>query len=115
MSQIFPEPVVNLPEADTPLPGVKAFLAQGATYQILFMEFAEDLDLSEHSHAAQWGVVLKGRIDLVMGGVKSTFAKGDNYYIPAGTPHSGKIYAGYADMTFFDQNDRYARRMTING
>lgn len=97
MSQIFPEPVLKLPEADIPLPGVKACLSQGSNHQIIFMEFSEDVELPEHAHAAQWGVVLAGRIDLVIGGIELSFIKGDHYYIPAGMAHSGKIHAGYAD------------------
>ncbi len=104
---IFPPPVLQLPEADIPLPGVTAYLSQGSSQQIIFMEFGADLDLPEHSHAAQWGVVLEGRIDLTIAGVPQSFRKGDRYYIPAGAKHSGKIYAGYADMTYFDQADRY--------
>ena len=107
MSTIFPPPVLQLPEADIPLPGIKAYLSQGTSHQIIFMEFAADVDLPEHAHAGQWGIVLEGRIDLTIEGVSQSFRKGDRYYIPAGAKHSGKIYAGYADMTYFDQVDRY--------
>lgn len=107
MSEIFPEPIRNLPEADIPLKGIRAYLSQSEDHQIIFMEFAEDVDLPEHSHADQWGIVLEGRIDLVMEGVKRTYTKGDRYFIPAGAKHSGKIYAGYADITFFNEQDRY--------
>ena len=74
------------------------------------MEFAEDVDLAEHSHAAQAGFVLEGRIDLTIDGQPHTFLKGDRYFIKAGIRHSGRIHAGYADITFFDQPDRYAAR-----
>jgi hypothetical protein len=50
LTYIFPESITQLPEADIPLKGVQAFLAQGDAHQILFMEFAEDVDLPEHSH-----------------------------------------------------------------
>ena len=63
--------------------------------------------MPEHSHESQWGIVLEGKIDLVIEGVKRTYAKGDRYFIPAGVKHSGKIYAGYADITFFNEKDRY--------
>lgn len=105
---LFPPPVLALPQADIPLPGVTAYLSQASDHQIIFMFFSQDIDLPEHSHAAQWGVVFEGRIDLTIGGVPSTFRKGDRYFIPEGVPHFGKIYAGYADMTYFDQPDRYA-------
>ncbi|MCE1255477.1 MAG: cupin domain-containing protein [Anaerolineae bacterium] len=105
---LFPPPVTSLPQADIPLPGVTAYLSQAPDHQIIFMVFSQDIDLPEHAHAAQWGVVFEGRIDLIIDGVFSTFRKGDRYFIPAGVKHSGKIYAGYADMTYFDQPDRYA-------
>jgi quercetin dioxygenase-like cupin family protein len=107
MTNVFPEPIRNLPEADIPLKGVKAYLSQSENHQILFMEFDEDVELPEHSHAAQAGIVLEGKIDLVIDGQKRTYTKGDHYYIPEGVRHSGRIYAGYADITFFDEPDRY--------
>jgi quercetin dioxygenase-like cupin family protein len=74
------------------------------------MEFEKDVDLSEHSHAAQIGIVLEGQIDLTIEGKKKTYTKGDRYFIPEGVLHSGKIYAGYADITFFDEPDRYSMK-----
>lgn len=107
---IFPEPIRSLPEADIPLQGVKAYLSQGDTHQIIFMEFREEAALPEHAHAAQWGVVLAGKIDLVINGRKETYRKGDNYFIPEGVVHSGRIYPGYADMTYFAQAARYKKK-----
>ena len=107
MNSIFPEPVAELPLADIPLDGVEARLSQGEDHQILFMTFSEDVDLPEHSHEAQWGLVLEGEIELTIDGRKSTFVKGDRYYIPAGVVHSGKVFSGYADVTFFNEKDRY--------
>ncbi len=84
-----------------------AYLSQAATHQIVFMEFAEDVLLPEHSHESQAGFVLEGMIDLCIGGKTLTYRKGDRYFIPAGVKHSGKIYAGYADITFFNEPRRY--------
>jgi quercetin dioxygenase-like cupin family protein len=108
MSNVFPGPIKNLPQADIPLDGVTAYLSQSDTHQILFMEFEKDVDLPEHSHEAQVGIVLEGRIELVIDGEKQCFTKGDRYYIPGGVKHSGKIYAGYADITFFNEPNRYS-------
>jgi quercetin dioxygenase-like cupin family protein len=107
---IFPGPIRNLPEADIPLNGLKAFLSQAENHQILFMEFDEDADLPEHSHAAQVGIVLAGKIDLKVNDEIKTYVKGDIYYIPSGIKHSGKIYAGYSDITFFDEPGRYNQK-----
>jgi mannose-6-phosphate isomerase-like protein (cupin superfamily) len=87
MSEIFPEPIKKLPEADIPLEGIKAYLSQSDTHQIIFMEFEKDVDLPEHSHAAQIGIVLEDKIDLTVDGKKQTYTKGDRYYIPEGVLH----------------------------
>lgn len=107
MASIFPGPILNFPEADIPLEGVRGYLSQGSDHQIIFMEFSQEVELPRHAHESQYGIVLEGKIDLVIDNVKHTFTKGDRYFIPAGVMHSGKIYAGYADMTFFNQKDRY--------
>lgn len=107
MSKIFPEPIMKLPKADIPIKGVTAYLSQAEEHQIIFMEFSEEVELIEHTHESQWGIVLEGKIELIIDGRKGTYTKGDRYFIPKGVKHSGKIYAGYADMTYFDQSDRY--------
>ena len=107
MTEIFPKPILDLPEADIPLDGIKAHLAQGESFQILFMRFEKDVILEEHSHESQWGVVLEGKIDLIIDSKKFQFKKGDRYFIPKGMKHSGKIHEGYADITYFNQKDRY--------
>lgn len=95
MSHTFPDPIRNLPVADIPLDGAISYLSQSDSNQIFFMEFEKEVDLVEHTHAAQIGFVLEGKIELVIGVEKRTFTKGDRYYIPEGVKHSGKIYAGY--------------------
>ena len=110
MSKIFPNPILNLPEADVPVEGVKAYLFQSENHQIIFMEFEKDAELPEHSHEEQWGIILEGKIDIWINDVKHTFRKGDRYYIPKGVKHSVKIYDGYADVTFFNKKDRYNKK-----
>jgi quercetin dioxygenase-like cupin family protein len=107
MSEIFPEPIRSLPEADIPLSGIKAYLSQAENHQIIFMEFAEDAEVPEHSHEAQWSIVLEGMVDFTIDGVKRTYSKGDRIFIPKGARHSAKVYAGQADISFFAQKDRY--------
>jgi quercetin dioxygenase-like cupin family protein len=107
MREIFPEPIRNLPQADIPFDGITAYLSQADNHQILFMEFGEETQVPTHSHEAQWGVVLAGKIDLTIDGVERTYSKGDSVFIPKGARHSAKVYAGYADVSFFNQKDRY--------
>jgi mannose-6-phosphate isomerase-like protein (cupin superfamily) len=110
MSKLFPAPIRKLPEADIPLEGLTAFISQSSSHQVLFMEFEKDVDLPEHSHNAQVGFVLEGKIELVIDGEKQFFTRGDRYYIPEGVRHSANIYAGYVDITFFDEQNRYSMK-----
>lgn len=107
MDEVFSESIRRLPLADIPITGCTGHLSQAETHQLVFMTFAQNVDLPEHAHAAQWGVVLAGEIELTIGGVRATYRRGDNYRIPAGVRHSGRIPAGFAAMDFFDQPDRY--------
>jgi quercetin dioxygenase-like cupin family protein len=70
MNTIFPEPILNLPQADIPLKGLNAYLSQSNNHQIIFMEFSEEVDMPEHTHASQVGIVLEGKIDLIIDGSK---------------------------------------------
>lgn len=107
ITSIFPEPILNLKEADIPMNGVSAYLSQAETHQIIFMHFSEDIDLPEHTHESQWVIVLEGSIDLAIAGIRKTYMKGDRYFIPKGVLHSDKLYAEYADITFFNEPQRY--------
>jgi quercetin dioxygenase-like cupin family protein len=103
----FPEIITSLPEADIPIEGLHSYLLQGENQQIVFMSFENDVEVPEHSHEAQWGVVLNGEGELTIDNRKHTFKKGDTYYIPRGVKHSARIKAGYKDLTLFNQKDRY--------
>ncbi len=52
----YPEIITNLPSAALPIDGVASHLLQGERQQFIFMSFDQDVEVSEHSHEAQWGV-----------------------------------------------------------
>ena len=106
-ASFFPEIITNLPEADIPIAGSSSHLFQGQTQQFVFMSFEDDVEVPEHSHAAQWGVVLDGEVELTIDGKKHTLAAGQTYFIPKDIKHSARIKKGYKDLTLFDQKDRY--------
>jgi quercetin dioxygenase-like cupin family protein len=106
----YPVIIENLPTIDIPLKGAEGFLLQGSDNQLVFFDFKEDAEIPMHSHGAQWGIVVDGKIDLTIGGVKRTYTKGDSYSIPAGTVHGGKVYAGFKAIDFFEDRARYKTR-----
>jgi len=105
--EFFPEIITNLPEADISIEGLHSYLLQGENQQILFMSFENDFEVPEHSHEAQWGVVLDGEIELTVDDKKRTLGKADTYFIPKDVIHSAKIKKGCKDLTLFNQKDRY--------
>ena len=104
----YPEIITNLPRADIPIEGITSYLLQGEDQQVVFMSFDKDVSVPEHSHATQWGVVLDGESELTIGGKVHVLKKGDTYSIPKDVPHSGRLKAGFKDVTVFDQKDRYS-------
>ncbi len=107
MPGVFPEELRQLPQADIPLEGAVAYLLQGADCQMLFCEYAQDARIPAHAHESQWGVVLEGSIEFTVDGVHYVYTKGQRYYIPKGVVHSSYVHAGYADVLFFAQRDRF--------
>ena len=87
----FPEIITNLPEADIHIEGLHSYLLQGQNKQLLFMSFENDVEVPEHTHKAQWGVVLDGEIELIVGEKKRTLTKGDTYFIPKDVRHKARI------------------------
>jgi len=106
----FPEIVARLPEADVSFKGVKVRLLQGPTACAIFVEAREEAEVPEHSHGAQWGIVVAGEMDLTIGGMTRTYHRGDEYVIAAGVPHGAKLRAGTRVIDFFDDPNRYRPR-----
>ncbi len=106
----FPAFVRSLPEADLPFDGLRGWLLQSESGQVLFNESDIELTVPEHSHGNQWGVVIDGKIDLTIGDHTQTYTCGDTYFIPDGTPHQARIYPGYRAVDYFADRNRYRIR-----
>ena len=103
----YPKMITDLTEADIPFDGVRGWLMQTNTQQLVFMSI-DDLDgIPEHSHDAQFGVVLEGEMILTVGGKSTTYRKGDSYAIPAGVPHSAAFNGHVKVLDMFDEPARF--------
>ena len=104
---LYPEFIKNLPEADLSIEKVVGYLLTGNHGQICFFDFEPGVEVPEHSHGNQWGVVLEGELSLTIGEETKRMRKGDSYYISAGVVHSAKFDQACKVLDFFEDADRY--------
>ena len=110
----FPGFIRALPEPDSPLAGLRAFLLGGGEAPLaMFYELPDGVEVPEHAHGAQWGVVLEGRVDFTVEGEERSYGRGDTFFIPGGARHSAVIHPGYAGIDVFAEGDRYRPKAQV--
>ncbi len=104
----FPTVIKDLPEADLPFQGVKAWILQGEKHQLIFFEMQPTALVPEHSHNyPQWGMVIEGKMKLTINGKTKTIKKGDDYLIPAKAKHHAEFLTKTQVMDLFSETTRY--------
>jgi quercetin dioxygenase-like cupin family protein len=106
----FPAFIRALPMVDSPLASLRGWMLQTGQALAMFYEIPDGVDLPEHAHGAQWGVVLDGSIEFTIGGETRVYGRGDTYFVPDGVTHSALIHPGYVGIDVFADADRYAAR-----
>lgn len=107
----YPEIILNLPEIEINKEGIKGWLLQDENHQLVFFEIQKTAKIPEHSHGAQWGIVIDGEMNLNINGSKKLFKKGDSYCIPAGVLHSAVFLKKTFVIDFFDDRNRYKMKI----
>jgi len=106
--QEFPKVIKELPEADLPFKGVKAWILQGENNQLIFFEMQPDAKVPEHSHNyLQWGMIVQGKMKLTIDGKMRLIEKGDDYLIPAGAKHYATFLIKTRVIDLFSEKTRY--------
>lgn len=106
--QEFPKVIKDLPEADLPFKGVRAWILQGENNQLIFFEMEPEAKVPEHSHNyPQWGMVVHGRMNLSIDGKMRLCEKGDDYLIPAGAKHYATFSTKSRVIDLFSEKTRY--------
>jgi len=100
----------RLPEAESPIREVRIRLLRGPAASATFWEALDDAVVPEHSHGDQWGIVVEGELSLTIGRETRMYRRGDEYFIPAGTPHSARLPRGLRVIDVFDDPDRFRAR-----
>jgi quercetin dioxygenase-like cupin family protein len=104
----LPDWIRDLPRADTSFTGLEGPMLSGPHGQVVFFGAAEEIEVPPHSHGAQWGIVVTGRLHLTVDGEAGTYEPGDTYDVPAGAEHSARFEAGTLVIDVFQEPDRYS-------
>ena len=106
--QGFPEVITRLPEADIQLKGVRAWILQGEEQQLVFFKMESSAKVPEHSHDyPQWGIMIEGKMELIIDGKARICEKGDEYVIPAQAKHYARFLTESRVIDFFSEKNRY--------
>jgi len=106
----YPAFIRNLPEVDVPIEGIRGWLLEDGSCQMVLFDILQSAVVPQHKHCAQWGVMLEGEMDLTIDGVTRSVIKGDWYFIPADTIHSAIFHTRVNVVDIFDAGDRYKRK-----
>lgn len=99
-----------LPQVDTPFTGLEGRMISGPDGQAVFFRAEEDFEVPPHSHGAQWGIVVTGRLHLTVSGEQNVYEPGETYDIPAGAEHTARLEAGTCVIDVFQDPDRYSSK-----
>jgi quercetin dioxygenase-like cupin family protein len=104
----FPEVIRRLPAADIQFKGVRAWILQGEKQQLVFFEMESCAEVPEHSHDySQWGIIIEGKMELIIEGKCRICEKGDEYVIPAQAKHYARFLTKSRVIDFFSERNRY--------
>ena len=107
MTDILPEMIKKLPEIEVTNESIKGYMIQGESNQSIFFIVRAGTFLPEHSHAAQWGIVIDGEFEISFGDKTMSYRKGDTYYVPEGTPHTGEYITDVVSFDVFDDKNKF--------
>jgi quercetin dioxygenase-like cupin family protein len=89
-------------EPKKPGDGVEVRVIAGEKMTMAFFHMEQDAVVPEHTHPhEQMGTVLKGTLELNIGGEKTVFTPGLAWHIPSEMPHSGRCLDGPAEILEF--------------
>ena len=108
----YPEMIRGLPEIEIPIEGIRGWLLQSKGKQVVFFDLQPIGEIPPHSHCAQWGLVLDGKMEFTIAGETKLYQKGDWYFIPEGIEHSAKFLTRVYVIDMFDTDDRYKIKRT---
>jgi quercetin dioxygenase-like cupin family protein len=110
MAEPFPEFIRSLPVVDSPLASLRGWMLRTEQALAMFYEIPDGVEVPEHAHGAQWGIVLEGSVEFTIGDETRMYTRGDTYYVRPGEAHRVVIHPGFVGIDVFADADRYNAR-----
>jgi quercetin dioxygenase-like cupin family protein len=107
MKADLPEMITTLPGVSMPTDDIQGYLIQGETNQAILFKVKAGTHFPDHTHAAQWGVIIDGEFEIIINGNKTTYRKGDTYFVPENTVHSGYYITDVISFDVFDDKNKF--------
>ncbi len=99
---MFPDIIKKIPVRDYHIDGLTTHVDHTPIGTIYFASAEKEVVFPEHSHAAQWTIVVSGSCILTANGESKTYSAGETYFIPAGLKHQITLHAGYSEVDYVD-------------
>lgn len=112
MSEDLPQIIKELPQINTPTNSIIGHLIQGISNQAVIFEAKAGTQIPTHTHAAEWGIVIEGEFEITIGNEKTIYRKGDTFFVPENTPHSGYFITNAISFHFLN-DDSYFKSENI--
>ncbi len=99
---MFHEIIKKIPTRDYQIDGLEVHVDHTTTGTVYFVSAEKEVAFPEHSHAAQWTIVVTGSCTFTANGESKTYNAGETYFIPAGLKHQITLHAGYSEVDYVD-------------
>ena len=99
---MFADIIKKIPARDYGIDGLEVHVDHTSTGTVYFVSAAKEVVFPEHSHAAQWTIVVTGSCTFTANGESKVYGAGETYFIPAGLKHQITLHAGYSEVDYVD-------------
>ncbi len=102
MQRYFHEIIDKVPIRDYGIDGLTVHVDHTSPGTVYFAYAEKEVVFPEHSHAAQWTIVVTGSCSFTANGETKICKAGETYFIPAGLKHQITLHAGYSEVDYVD-------------
>ena len=107
----YPEMIMNMPEIEIPIDGIRGWLLKNDTVSAVFFELEPIGKIPDHSHCDQWGMVLEGKMRFTIEWETMFNTRGDLDFITEVIVHSAEFITKCYVLDFFADPNRYSEKV----